>query len=81
MADDFSAALDALQRRFRQMYDEIGPVRDRSDRFLTMLHGEGWKERATADPRNSSGYAARVRDLEKRIARIEYHLKLAPKGD
>jgi hypothetical protein len=80
--EEFSAALMALQKHYRQMFDDIGPVPDRGEQFLAKLHGPGWKERALAagDPKTSLGYSQRLSDLEERVGRIERHLKLEPIG-
>jgi hypothetical protein len=66
---------------------------DRVDKILTLLHGEGWKERAaaarvagpTALDRTVQTYLAvmgrdrvRLQQLEERVARIERHLGLEP---
>jgi hypothetical protein len=75
-----SDALVAVYRKAQAMYESIGPVPNRMDVFMTMLHGEGWKERALAvlGPQAALCSDERVRDLEMRIARIERHLKLGP---
>ena len=82
MSDDFSNALSALRRRHRAMWESIGPVPNRAEAYLTMLHGSGWKERALAAgrPEAGLGYATKLRELEQRIRRIERHLKLEPSG-
>jgi hypothetical protein len=77
MDESMTGELDAVIQRMRKRFNEIGPE-NRVEKFLTELHGQGWKERALAagPPERSLGYARRMSDLERRLKRIEDHLKL-----
>jgi hypothetical protein len=81
-AADFSAALSALQDHYRRMLNDVGPGPGRYDRFLALLHGPGWKERAIAAgiSKVEPGMARRIRELERRVDRIERHLSPGPDG-
>jgi hypothetical protein len=70
----------AVVRRMRKLYDECGPGAGQIERFLTKLHGAGWKERALLNgpPPQQILYGGRLRSLQRRIERIERHLKLQP---
>lgn len=79
MDESSTGELDAVYQRMWKRFRELGPE-NRFERFLTELHGPGWKERALAagPPEQSLGYGRRLRDLERRLKRIEDHLKLPP---
>ena len=75
--------LEAAYQRMRRLFRDIGPGADRYEKFLTELHGAGWKERALAagPPERALGYGRRLRDLENRLKRVEERLKLDPDWD
>jgi hypothetical protein len=77
MDESMTGELDAVIERMQKRFNEIEPE-NRVEKFLAELHGPGWKERALAAgrPEHSFSYGRRLRDLERRLERIEEHLGL-----
>ena len=82
MSDAPGNELFTAVRRMRKLFDECGPQPGQYERFLTKLHGVGWKERALANgpPQEKLVYSSRLRNLKARVERIERYLKLERPG-
>ena len=79
MTDGITEQPDALRRRLTELFNSIPPGEDRHEKFLTIVHGPGWKERAMApDAPPHLVQALRILDLDRRIRRLEQNLGLDP---
>jgi hypothetical protein len=64
--------LEALRQRMTQLFNSIPPGEDRHEKFLTIVHGPGWQERAMApDAPPILRQALHILDLDRRIRRLE----------
>ena len=72
---------DAVYQRMLALCNSIPPGPDHTERFLEMLHGPGWKERAMMAGPLTLEFGRYLRELEARVRRIERHLKLEPTGE
>ena len=65
---------DPAYQRVLALYRSIPPGPGRTERFLEKLHGIGWKERAMRAGPLTLEFGRRLRELEKRVNRIERRL-------
>ena len=78
MPDNPADQTEAMRQRLLAIFLSF-PPEDRHERFLTVLHGPGWQERAKApDAPLMLVNALRILALDKRLQRLEKSWGLPP---
>lgn len=78
MQDGPADRSDAIRERLLTIFHSF-PPEERHEKFLTVLHGPGWQERAKApDAPLMLVHALRILELDKRLQRLEKKRGFAP---